>query len=311
MQKKSIPPAWDQNAPSPYQGRDLTHFPDWHNLIVWDAFFNNLTAGLMLVTALAWLTGPPAFTMLLPVAMTVALSLVILDLCLLIFDLGDPWRFAHAMRVMHPTSPLSVGVWGLAAYATFLGVATVLTWLMVFMDGGGALHFFILTFMRLFMALAIMGAMVVICYKGVVFSCSSQPGVRDARWLTTFMVADSLLMGFALYILLAIAFSFNVIPLIVPFITLIIFRCIGFCLLWQNVKKRARIIYNMENEVVGWTVFGFAGILTVILPFCGAIAFAIAAALILICGMLERYWLIGLARPESWIEPLKKTAPIK
>ncbi len=58
-----------------------------------------------------------------------ALAIVVVDLILLIFDLGDPFRFTNAMRVMRFTSPLSVGVWGLASYATCVGFAVGLYWL--------------------------------------------------------------------------------------------------------------------------------------------------------------------------------------
>ncbi len=39
---------WASNYPSPYEGHDLTHRPDWANIIVWDAFFNNLTGSRVL-----------------------------------------------------------------------------------------------------------------------------------------------------------------------------------------------------------------------------------------------------------------------
>ena len=48
---------WASNYPSPYEGHDLTHRPDWANIIVWDAFFNNLTAGFMVFTTVAWFLG--------------------------------------------------------------------------------------------------------------------------------------------------------------------------------------------------------------------------------------------------------------
>lgn len=41
---------WIEGQPSAYQQHDTVHFPDWKNIIVWDLFFNNLTAGFMFVT---------------------------------------------------------------------------------------------------------------------------------------------------------------------------------------------------------------------------------------------------------------------
>lgn len=126
--------------------------------------------------------GPGYFTALLPWAITVALAIVVVDLILLIFDLGDPFRFTNAMRVMRFTSPLSVGVWGLASYATCVGFAVGLYWLSyISANTTDFLNPYIdvldmLT--RMFVILAFLGSLVVICYKGVAFSCTSQPGVK-------------------------------------------------------------------------------------------------------------------------------------
>ena len=132
MTNMNNPKPWAEGHPSLYQGHDITHRPDWGNIIVWDAFFNNLTAGFMVLTGIAWFAGPPLFAAILPFALTLALLIVLVDLALLVFDLGDPPRFIHAMRILHFTSPLSVGVWGLACYATCLGCAVAVYWLSVF-----------------------------------------------------------------------------------------------------------------------------------------------------------------------------------
>lgn len=300
MDRKSSIKTWIEGNPSPYQLHDLTHHPDWHNLVIWDAFFNNLTSGLMIIACIAAFTGPPTFALLLPAAMTVAFLVLIVDLLVLIADLGDPWRFFHSLRVMRFTSPLSVGVWGLSCYAFFLAFAVFFSWCAFFagpIQAGGSFLLFALS--RLFTILALIGAIVVICYKGVAFSCSSQPGVKNARWLTPFMVSDSLLMGLSLYILiiLAAAGRLSAIPMIFPLIILVIARCITFGLLWQDVKNRARKIYHTENTIVGWMVIGVCGALILPLAFCGIFGLALSALLCLGCGLLERYWLIGLTRP--------------
>ena len=46
---------------------------------------------------------------------------------LLVSDLGRPERFHHMLRVLKPTSPMSVGSWVLAAYAPAAVVAALLT----------------------------------------------------------------------------------------------------------------------------------------------------------------------------------------
>ena len=149
------------------------------------SFFNNLTAGFMVLTGIAWFAGPPLFAAILPFALTLALLIVLVDLALLVFDLGDPPRFIHAMRILHFTSPLSVGVWGLACYATCLGCAVAVYWLSVFSvatnDFLGPYIGWLDILMRLFTVLAFIGAVVVICYKGVAFSCTSQPDRKSTR----------------------------------------------------------------------------------------------------------------------------------
>ena len=62
---------WVSGSLSPYQLHDITHRPDWENLIVWDAYLNNMTSGFMVITGLAWMAGPGYFTALLPWAITV------------------------------------------------------------------------------------------------------------------------------------------------------------------------------------------------------------------------------------------------
>lgn len=300
--KDSPGAAWAEGDKSPYQKHDLTHFPDWRNLIVWDAFFNNMTSGLMIMAAIFWAFGPPVFTFAMPAALTFALIIVCVDFGLLIADLGDSWRFSHAMRVLHFTSPLSVGVWGLSSYAVCLGIAVVLYWLGIacianFVDGLGRV---LLLVARPFTVLAFIGAVVVICYKGVVFSCTSQPGVKNARWLSPFMVADALLLGLAVYTLLAVCmFGMQAgIWLILPYYILLVARCVAFGLLWLDVRERARKTYSNEgNFWTGIAVLLGGGLLPAICVLLGGFGLIFAALLVILCGLLERYWIIGLARP--------------
>lgn len=291
---------WVKGQPSPYQLRDITHFPDWGNLTVWDAFFNNLTSGLMIVATIAFFCGPSLLGRFMPIALTLALILVLIDLVILICDLGDSWRFYHSLRVMRFTSPLSVGVWGLVSYSIFLTFAAFLSWIVFFIGGEMFAGPILIGLRDLFIVMALIGAITVICYKGVVFSCSSQPGLARARWLTPFMVSDSLLIGYALYTLTALLFIPQDWPLLVaPMLTLICARCLTFALLWQDVKIRARMVYHAENKVIGWCVFVFCGLLPFLLCFFGFFGLALAALLVLACGVMERYWLIGLPRPWS------------
>lgn len=302
MTDMNNPKPWAEGHPSLYQGHDITHRPDWANIIVWDAFFNNLTAGFMVLTGIAWFAGPPLFAALLPFALTLALLIVIVDLVLLVFDLGDPPRFIHAMRVLHFTSPLSVGVWGLACYAICLGCAVGIYWLSVY---SVATNDFLAPYiawldilMRLFTVLAFIGAVVVICYKGVAFSCTSQPGVKKARWLTSFMVSDALLMGCGLYAIMAACLGFwdACAYLLLPFIILEVARTVAFSLLWMETAERARKVYSGENTLLRVWVYLIGGLLAAVLAFFGVYGMCAAGALVLLTGVFERYWLIGITK---------------
>lgn len=294
--------SWIKGEKSPYQLHDQTHLPDWHGLTVADAWFNNLTSGLMICAGIAWVWGGPLLAALLPFGMTVALAILLVDLGILIADLGDPPRFLHSMRVMRLTSPLSVGVWGLSCYGIFLGIATVCSWILFAMAGAQpSVGLYICgAIMRLCAVMAIIGAIVVICYKGVAFSCTSQPGVCHARWLTPFMVSDSLLMGLSVLLIIALLFSPNqaaAIQLILPCGVLLAARCITFGLLWQDTKSRAQKVYSADrNRLIAIIVYGLGGLLPLLFLFSWPFCMALAALLILCAGLFERNWIIGLTR---------------
>ncbi len=300
---QEISKSWIKGEKSPYQLHDITHFPDWEGLIVWDAFFNNLTSGLMLVAGIAWAAGGPLMAAFLPFALTVALALLVIDLGVLIADLGDPKRFINSMRIMRLTSPLSIGVWGLSCYGIFLGIATVCSWILFAIIGEYPLCAYILSaILRLCVVMAIIAAVVVICYKGVVFSCSSQPGVCQARWLPPFMVSDSLLMGMGVFIIITIIvapYSAAGTMLILPSVALLVARCVTFGLLWQDVKKRARLVYSADrNRLIGLIVYGMGGLLPLLLLFCGPFCLGLAGVLFICAVIFERNWIIGLTHPH-------------
>ncbi len=290
---------WIKGKPSPYALHDLTHFPDWRNLIVWDAFFNNLTSGFMIITALASLAGPEIFDSILPCALVLAFIILAVDLVLLVADLGDPWRFIHTLRVFRPTSPLSVGTWGLTGYAVFLFLGGLFTWILQLADVPLTVGERMVMAARMFTTLAALAAAVVICYKGVVFSCTSQPGVKNARWLTSFMVSDSLLMGCGLYMCLAVFLQEQAADLwlMVPFHILLLIRFVAFALLWLDVAPRARRAYK-SNAGIFIMVYIVGGVIAAASAcFGGQGGILAAGALVLITGVCERYWVIGLAKP--------------
>ena len=100
-----------------YAAETVTKPPGWHGLVAWDLLFNNLTTGLFLAAALGDLLAPEEFTPVAKAAYPIALVFLVIDLACLVFDLGDPLRFHHMLRVFKPTSPMSLGTWCLTIYS--------------------------------------------------------------------------------------------------------------------------------------------------------------------------------------------------
>ncbi len=185
-----------------YATGPVTKPPNWHGLVAWDIFFNNLTTGLYLTAALGETAAPAVFGTLARAAYPVALAFLLADLVCLVIDLGDPMRFHHMLRVFKPGSPMSLGTWCLTAYSLPLT-------LIVAFDLLEALHWLpsgvaVLDGLRRLAVLAgLLPALGSATYKGVLFSTSSQPGWKDARWLGGYLTNAAVTLGCAELLLLA------------------------------------------------------------------------------------------------------------
>jgi hypothetical protein len=103
-----------------YYGRPVLKKPVWEDDIAYYFFLGGLSAGASLLGAGADLTGRPALRRGCRVG---ALASLGVGAVFLVKDLGRPERFLNMMRVLKPTSPMSVGTWVLAAYGPAAGVA--------------------------------------------------------------------------------------------------------------------------------------------------------------------------------------------
>jgi Polysulphide reductase, NrfD len=175
---------------SSYSSGQVTKAPDWHGLVAWDLLFNNLTTGLFLVAALGELAAPAVFTAVAKAAYPVALVLLLTDLMCLVLDLGDPLRFHHMLRVLKPSSPMSLGTWCLTIYSLPLTVAAALSLLP---ETGMILEWV----RRTAVVLGLLPALGSAAYKGVLLSTNAQPGWRDARWLGGYLTNSALMLGCA------------------------------------------------------------------------------------------------------------------
>lgn len=111
------------SADSSYYGRPILNLPSWSQWDIGGYFFLGGLAGAGSVLAgAAELTRRPRTARALKVSSTVAIAG---SAAALVHDLGRPSRFANMLRVLKPTSPMSVGSWLLAGYGPLSGAAAV------------------------------------------------------------------------------------------------------------------------------------------------------------------------------------------
>ena len=179
-----------------YLTQDVTKVPGWHGLVAWDLLFNNLTTGLFLFAAVGELASPGLLGPVARAAYPVALVFLLTDLMMLVLDLGDPLRFHHMLRVFKPSSPMSLGTWSLTVYSLPLTliVAIEAAQVLGLLPSGSIALEWVRKSAVVFGLLPAFGSL---AYKGVLFSTSSQPGWKDARWLGGWMANSALMLGCA------------------------------------------------------------------------------------------------------------------
>ncbi|GAA4228095.1 polysulfide reductase NrfD [Actinomadura meridiana] len=107
-----------------YYGKPILNPPVWKaSDVAMYLFLGGLAGAGSLLAAGAQLTGRPVAARALKLSSLAAIGG---STAALIHDLGRPARFANMLRVMKPTSPMSVGSWLLAAYGPAAGAAAVL-----------------------------------------------------------------------------------------------------------------------------------------------------------------------------------------
>ncbi|WP_369205489.1 NrfD/PsrC family molybdoenzyme membrane anchor subunit [Streptomyces sp. PU-14G] len=106
-----------------YYGKPILNTPEWKALNIGGYFFLGGLAGAgSLLAAGARATKRPVTARAMKITSTVAIAG---SAAALVHDLGKPARFANMLRVLKPTSPMSVGSWLLAAYGPLTGAAAV------------------------------------------------------------------------------------------------------------------------------------------------------------------------------------------
>jgi formate-dependent nitrite reductase membrane component NrfD len=103
--------------PAPgYYGQPVIHRPHWQWLITTYFFLGGISGSAAVIGSLARLTGGANATRTSQIATYVSfLALLPCPVCL-ILDLGRPTRFLNMVKTFRPSSPMSVGTWGFAAF---------------------------------------------------------------------------------------------------------------------------------------------------------------------------------------------------
>ena len=292
MPGSSTPSHPSTKTPSPatasdigYANMPVTKVPGWYGMIAWDALLNGMATGLFLAAAVSELVAPAVFTPVAKVAYPAALVLLLVDLGLLVLDLGDPLRFHHMLRVFKPHSPMSVGTWCLTIFSLPL---TAVAGLSVLAELG-----FDFEWARLLAVLAgLLPGFGSAAYKGVLLSTNAQPGWKDARWLGGYLTNSALLMGSAELLVLSALMGHTQAAVIlrVAFSVLLVLNLIPLGLLFANLQPAHARLYTREQQWrVGALIFAAGTLIPLGLTLLnGGLLFLFGALIFLLFGS----WLV-------------------
>src|ERR1700735_954157 len=243
QQALSKPPSPEQGSQSGYENMPITKVPGWHGIIAWDALLNGLATGLFLAAAISELAAPAVFMRVAKVAYPIALALLLVDLGLLVLDLGDPLRFHHMLRVFKPSSPMSLGTWCLTIFSLPLTAAAALSLL-------AELRWDFEWARLLAVVVGLLPGFASAAYKGVLLSTNAQPGWKDARWLGGYLTNSALVMGCGEFLVLSAVMGQTqaVAILRLAFIVLVVLNVIPLGMLFRNLRPAHALLYTRAQQ---------------------------------------------------------------
>ncbi len=237
------PPVPEKGSETGYENTPITKVPGWHGIIAWDALLNGMATGLFLAAAISEFAAPAVFIRVAKVAYPVALLLLLVDLGLLVMDLGDPLRFHHMLRVFKPGSPMSLGTWCLTIFSLPLTAAAAFSLLA---ELGWDFEWARITAV----VVGLLPGFASAAYKGVLLSTNAQPGWKDARWLGGYLTNSALLMGCAeLLVLSALMGQTQAIAILrTALIVLLVLNMIPLALLFRNLRPAHALLYTRAQQ---------------------------------------------------------------
>lgn len=291
MHGNSIPQHSFSESPLPeggtqsgYANMPMTKVPGWYGTIAWDALLNGMATGLFMAAAVSELMAPGIFTRVAKVAYPVALLLLLVDLGLLVLDLGDPLRFHHMLRVFKPGSPMSVGTWCLTIFSLPLTAAAGFSLLAeVGLDFEWA--------RILAVIVGLLPAFGSATYKGVLLSTNAQPGWKDARWMGGYLTNSAILMGCGELLVLSAMMgqSHATAILRTAFIVLLVLNVLPLGLLFANLQPTHARLYSREQQ---WRVGALIFVAGTLIPL---------GLTLLSGGLLFTFGAVIFLLLESWV----------
>ena len=282
-QEDFIAPPESAESEMGYKGT-ITKVPGWHGMIAVDALLNGMATGLFLNAAIGEFAAPTVFKHVVNVAYPLALVLLLVDLGMLVLDLGDPLRFHHMLRTFKPGSPMSLGTWSLTIFSLPLTAAAGLSVL--------ALLGFDFEWARIAAVLVgLVPGFMSAAYKGVLLSTNSQPGWKDARWMGGYLTNSALLMGCGeLLVLSALMGQTQASTILrIGFLVLLVMNVIPLALLFADLRPaHARLYTSGQQWSVGALIAAGTLIPLGLMLFNGGLLFLLVAVIVL----LAQSWLI-------------------
>lgn len=111
------PPPFEHPGPDGYYGQPAVHGPHWNWLITGYFFTGGVSGGAAALAAAASIFGDSRVDRLRDHAVIVSFVALLPCPVFLILDLGRPARFLNMLRAFRPSSPMSMGTWGLGVFS--------------------------------------------------------------------------------------------------------------------------------------------------------------------------------------------------
>lgn len=108
-----------------YYGRPSIKPSHWGWLIAGYYFVGGLAGGAQVIATVVDLASPQRDRTIVRAGRYISLAALLASPPLLIADLHTPGRFYNMLRIVRPTSPMSIGSWVLSAFGLFAGLTAV------------------------------------------------------------------------------------------------------------------------------------------------------------------------------------------